>query len=389
MPAYGVTFKNRLALLRSLRPSGDFESKPDVARIGGGATNLGGTSKMTSSPQRTAALVLGMHRSGTSAIAGVLSALGAAIPKKTLMGADSGNERRYFEAYALVVAHDLLLTSAGSCWHDWRQFDARWLCSTAAEPHRQRIKALLVEEFDDEPFIVVKDPRICRFVPFISSILAELKFGTVAILPVRNPLEVAYSLKRRNGFPLSKSSLLWLRHVLDAEFNSRHMPRCFVSYEQLLANWRYQVDRITEKTGLVWPDRSEHSDLKIDQFLTTELRHERASFDEIEERWEVPPLVRETYTALASIADSGETKDLLDRLDRARFVFDQGCALFGPAVAEDELAAADSSLIADRNSLAAALNKLTADHDSLIREHNNLAAGRDPFAAAARQRAHS
>ena len=160
--------------------------------------------KSASFAERKAVLILGMHRSGTSAFAGVISALGAAGPK-TLMGPTVDNPRGYFESIALAYAHDALLASAGSRWHDWRQFDARWYCSTAAKEHRQRIKDLLLSEYGNRPLIFIKDPRICRFVPFMSEILAELNFSPVAILPIRNPLEVAYSLKRRDNFILPKS----------------------------------------------------------------------------------------------------------------------------------------------------------------------------------------
>ena len=71
---------------------------------------------------RDAILVLGMHRSGTSAITGAMTHLGAAAPNH-LMNATVGNERGYFESVPFMHFHDALLTSAGSCWHDWRQLE--------------------------------------------------------------------------------------------------------------------------------------------------------------------------------------------------------------------------------------------------------------------------
>src|SRR5664279_287121 len=162
------------------------------------------------SPRREAILVLGMHRSGTSALGGVLNALGAGAPK-TLMAPHRENPRGFFESTILADAHDALLASAGSSWHDWRQFNPQWIGSGIAERHRQDIKRVLIDEFGDAPLIFVKDPRICRFVPFTLSVLSELNISPVAILPLRNPLEVAHSLKRSRGFAPSKSLLLWLR----------------------------------------------------------------------------------------------------------------------------------------------------------------------------------
>jgi len=307
------------------------------------------TNKSASSPKRQAILVLGMHRSGTSALGGVVNALGAAAPN-TLMVPDNANPRGYFESATFFVALDNLLASAGSRWDDWRQLDQQRLNSKAALPHRRRIKALLLEEFSNEPLILVKDPRLCRFVPFITSILAELNIDPVAIIMGRNPLEVAYSLKRRDNFPLMKSMLLWLRHVLDAEFYSRHTPRCFVRYDDFLLDWRSSMERATERTGVSWPDWSASAEIKIDQFLTRDLHRERVSLDEFKDHSEIAPWVREAYRILTTFAASGENKQLLDRMDLLRTKFDEACCLFGPALSAAE-AAADNSLTAKRDTV--------------------------------------
>jgi hypothetical protein len=319
---------------------------------------------LSTSPRRQAILVLGMHRSGTSALGGVVNALGAAAPK-TLMPPQADNPRGFFESAALADAHDALLASAGSSWHDWRQFDPRWLLSAAAEQHRHTVRALLVEEFGNEALIFVKDPRICRFLPFTLPVLAELNISPVAFLPVRNPLEVAYSLQRRNGFTLSKSLLLWLRHVLDAEFHSRQLPRYVLPYEKFLTDWRYYIDRAAATTGVVWPKRSDGADLAIEQFLAPELRHERASFDAIKDHPDVTPLVRETHNILASLADGGESQELLDQLDVIRVKFDEGCHMFGAAVAAEESVA---------QQLGGELSARNIQAEHFARENLNLAA---------------
>src|SRR5271163_5273785 len=60
-------------------------------------------------------IVLGMHRRGTSAVAGTLVKLGGGSPKH-LMVANAGNARGYFESVAFMQFHDELLASAGSRW---------------------------------------------------------------------------------------------------------------------------------------------------------------------------------------------------------------------------------------------------------------------------------
>ncbi len=278
-----------------------------------------------SAPRRQAILVLGMHRSGTSALSGLLCTLGAAAPKKTLMGSHPCNLKGLFEALSIAQTHDEFLAAAGSSWHDWRKFDLRWAHSPAAAPHSAKIKTVLLDEFGDEPLILLKDPRICRFVPYTASILADLNISFVVVLPVRNPLEVALSLQRRDNFAPAKSIRLWLRHVLDAEYYSRGMPRCFLSYEDLLRDWRHEVERICQQTGVVLPNRFEDAGTAVDQFLTEELYHERASSAETQYDGEVAQLARHTYRVFLEICARGESKELLDRLDNARAQFDEHC----------------------------------------------------------------
>ncbi|TGQ66724.1 hypothetical protein EN829_018920 [Mesorhizobium sp. M00.F.Ca.ET.186.01.1.1] len=313
--------------------------------------------------RRKAILVLGMHRSGTSALAGTLAALGSAHPTKPLP-ADRNNPKGYWESAPLNSANDELLAAASSSWHDWRPLNSQWLQSPAAERHRHKIKAILASEFGDEPLFFVKDPRICRFVPFMSSILAEMEVDTVALLPFRNPLEVAYSLKRRDGLPLSKSLLLWLRHVLEAEHHSRHMPRYLIRHEEFLIDWRNQIDRAAERTGIVWPTRSDRAYAEIGRFLTAELHHERATAEDMQNHSEVTPLIRTAYDILCAMADNGDSQKLRDELDLIRAKFDESCDVVGAAATadSDQLRGERDALAHDRNNLLAERTALLASY---------------------------
>lgn len=292
-------------------------------------------------PRRQAILVLGMHRSGTSALSGALCTLGAAVPKKTLMGSHPCNLKGLFEALSIAQTHDEFLAAAGSCWHDWQKFDLQWTRSPAAAPHTAKVKTVLLDEFGDEPLILLKDPRICRFVPYTASILSDLNISFVVVLPVRNPLEVALSLQRRDNFALEKSIRLWLRHVLDAEYYSRGIPRCFLSYEELLRDWRRQVERVCQQTGVALPNRFENTGTAVDQFLTEELYHERASSDETQYDGELSQLARHTYRVFLEICARGESQELLDRLDNARAEFDEHCRSAAAMTTAEDLAPKD------------------------------------------------
>ena len=99
--------------------------------------------------RRDVILVPGMHRSGTSAVTGVLAKLGAAPPRKMLQ-ASSFNERGYFESPSLMKFHDELLASAGLRWDDWQRLDSSWYAAPHIEERKQAAKELFAENFGDE-----------------------------------------------------------------------------------------------------------------------------------------------------------------------------------------------------------------------------------------------
>ena len=68
-----------------------------------------------------------------------------------------------------------------------------------AQAFRTRAKAALAEEFGDVGLAVMKDPRMCQLMPFWGPALEEAKWSVRALLPIRSPLEVAWSLNCRDG----------------------------------------------------------------------------------------------------------------------------------------------------------------------------------------------
>ena len=60
--------------------------------------------------------------------------------------------------------------------------------------YKSRIKTILAEEYGDAQLMVIKDPRMCRFVPLYNDALAELDITPRFVLLQRNPLAVTASL---------------------------------------------------------------------------------------------------------------------------------------------------------------------------------------------------
>ena len=172
--------------------------------------------KTRSGPARTAYLVLGMHRSGTSAITQVLALAGAELPRN-VMGGDEHNAKGYFEPWKIALFNDERLRAAGAAWDDVFAFPFRELASRAERDWTTRAEALFAEEYGDATFPLLKDPRVTVLLPLWRTILDGLDVSARCVIPVRHPLAVAGSLARRNGFSPEKSVLLWSAYMLAAE----------------------------------------------------------------------------------------------------------------------------------------------------------------------------
>ena len=194
---------------------------------------------------RYAIIVLGMHRSGTSALSGLLMRLGGDGPA-TLLGKTEDNLLGHFESKPLYQLQDELLESAGTSWDDYHPFPESWLMSSKANEFQDRLKNLIETEFVNSGFFVVKDPRICRLVPIWLEVLAEMEIQPLFVHTHRDPTEVAQSLRKRNGFDLEYGHLLWLRHILDAEASTRDQKRSFTSYDRLLRGWPAEIENVID-----------------------------------------------------------------------------------------------------------------------------------------------
>src|SRR5262245_31393403 len=269
---------------------------------------------------RRCLVVLGVHRSGTSALTRVLSLLGAALPKH-IMGASPGNETGHWEPERLVAYHDKLLAELASHWSDWQAVDFSHVPVKRRKEIKTEIGDIVAAEYGDAPLLVVKDPRICRFAPLFLEALEDSGIDARGVLMFRNPLEVVESLQRRDRMPRGQAGLLWLRHVLDAETATRGRPRAIMAYDSLLADWRAALARLTQQMGAVWPYGPDDIAGQVERFLAPGQRHHAHSSEEVL----LDPMLRhwigEIYSALLVLERNPAAKPALAAFDRVRGEF--------------------------------------------------------------------
>jgi glycosyltransferase involved in cell wall biosynthesis len=236
---------------------------------------------------RHAILVLGMHRSGTSALTGMLGALGATLPGDP-MPATADNPTGYWESRGLARLNNRLLESAGTRWNDDAAIPAEWFSDPARDRDRDEARRLLDEAFAGAALFALKDPRLCRLLPFWRGVLSAAGISHSAVLVLRDPLEVARSLAARKDVPefrpaavasTSRSLLLWLRYVLDAERHSRDLPRVAVDYARLVSDWRAAVEPLLAGLPIALPPPGSAADTALAALSDARLHRNRAETD--------------------------------------------------------------------------------------------------------------
>lgn len=145
-------------------------------------------------------LVLGMHRSGTSCLAGMLEAAGVAAAGPAVRNWD--NARGHFEALALVRLNEAVLATSGGHWLA-PAAEVKWTPEQAEERER-----LLGQSIAGLPALL-KDPRSLLCLPFWRA--SPTLFRVLGI--VRHPLAVARSLAAWRAIPLAEGLALWTAHA--------------------------------------------------------------------------------------------------------------------------------------------------------------------------------
>ena len=312
-------------------------------------------------------IILGMHRSGTSALAGLVQLLGVDLGKNLLPGMSEVNEKGFFEHQEIVEIHEHLLQSLGSSWYDPLPLGDNWWQRPDVLTQRRQIVTVLRRDFANSRLWGIKDPRLCRLFPVWKSILAEVRSEPLCVIVTRNPHEVADSLAKRDGFSLSLSYSLWLDYMLAAERFTRNLPRAFVNYSGLLADWRSVISEVGRKLDLEWPVSLQQAESQIDEFLSDRLRNQFSTDKRLESDPDLSRWVLGTYRELEAAA-GGESAAMHRRLSLIYREFEEAQRLYGP-----ELVRIQSDLANSDRDLAIRTQQLNVIESSLVARNTELA----------------
>lgn len=222
--------------------------------------------------RRKAVFVLGMHRSGTSALTRALNLLGLRLPDD-LLPANHGNRRGYWEPQAMMRLNERMLDRLDRVWFDPKPLVMDVLPADQRAAFIDEAAAFLSDEAHGAKGIVLKDPRVSRLLPVWLEAARAAGLDPSVIVACRNPLEVAASLQARDRMETGHGLQLWVSYMLEAEVNSRGLPRYLVEYEQILDDWRSALAPAVETVGLQDVRDFDTAASEIDAFLDNSDRH--------------------------------------------------------------------------------------------------------------------
>ncbi len=187
----------------------------------------------------------GAHRSGTSVLTRLLHAAGLYLGSESdLMPPRPDNPDGFWENLRFVQLNDEILNAVGAAW-DLPPLASENFQNEDLRPIRAKAR-LLLDSFQTESSWGWKDPRTCLTLRFWLDLLPGLK----TVIIVRNPLEVAYSMQKRNGTSYALALRLWEIYNRRLLSDSQSGERLITHYQAFFDHPQDELRRVAKFVGL-------------------------------------------------------------------------------------------------------------------------------------------
>lgn len=245
-------------------------------------------------------VVLGMHRSGTSAVTRALQVMGVKLGDNLMEPMETVNAKGFWEDLDLNDLNIEMLTAVGLDWDFLSPVKAEMVDKLIEKGYLLRATKMLAEKVSMHGVFGFKDPRVTKLLPFWLRVFAECDFSTQFVLAVRNPMSVAKSLLSRDGFCAEKSYSLWLESVILSLSVVEDFGLELIDFDCLMGSPASEVSRVSVALGL----DVEQSELMeyTSSFLDHGLRHAVYSIEQLEQDSGCPLVVKEVYSYLHNCA---------------------------------------------------------------------------------------
>lgn len=200
-------------------------------------------------------VILGMHRSGTSMLGGLMNKMGLKAGGPLIKPAND-NEKGFFERMDVVIMNDAIMAPQNIDYagKTWRFNSTKGIMAVYEHIEKKSDKwfnegrrALKFLNDDKNMPWMLKDPRLCIT---LRTWLPLLRFRPVIVFQYRHPLDVAQSLlKRYEHFRIVRTLKMWYVYNRRAVEDSHDLCRVVTSHKAVLADAKGELDRIYHQLG--------------------------------------------------------------------------------------------------------------------------------------------
>jgi len=244
-------------------------------------------------------VVLGMHRSGTSAIARSLEVLGVDLGDNLMPAAPKINDKGFWEDLDIYKLNVEMLDSIKSGWDNLLPLSESDVQYLKDQNFNIKAKEILLAKTAKFSVFGFKDPRTAKLIEFWKSVIAECGFAATYVLAIRNPASVCNSLSTRDKFEEEKSYYLWLEHTINASLNIVGERYVIVDFDRLLESPHVEIERMSAALALT-VDQERLASFKA-EFLDKGLRHSEFSLEDLTHNQKAPLLAKKVYEELFSL----------------------------------------------------------------------------------------
>jgi len=181
-------------------------------------------------------IVLGMHRSGTSVLSRSLEVMNVDLGNNLSPAMEGINPKGFWEDMDVINFNENILSSLLTAWHYLLPISVDDVDELNRLGFLEQAVQILEQKLSGTQVFGLKDPRLCKLLPFWKQVFSRLNLDVTYLIALRNPLSVAQSLRTRDGFPTERGILLWLDHILSSLEQTQGERRMIIDYDSMLEN---------------------------------------------------------------------------------------------------------------------------------------------------------
>lgn len=247
-------------------------------------------------------VVIGMHRSGTSAITRGLQIMGVQLGDRLMPAVVGDNDKGYWEDIDINSLNTEILKSINKTWDSLALITHNEIKLIYQKGYFDRAVNLLNKKIGDYANLGLKDPIITILLPFWKNVFEYLNLDVKYILAIRHPFSVAKSLEKRCSFEIEKSFLLWMAYVINGLTETNEENRIIIDYDNFMQDTENKIKNIANIFKL--EINSKELEIYKNDFLDNSLRHTFYSIDDLISNSASSSLLKDIYLTINKLSTS-------------------------------------------------------------------------------------